>query len=86
MPDRLRRLRESEAAKDREELHTVAHSIAGISGNLGANKMMYIARNLQTLAQVERWELLGTFIDQLQTEFPHVREQLATMAKDTAGV
>ncbi len=76
VPDRLGKLREAAAAGDRDAFHAVAHSLAGISGNIGATQFLAVARELQSIGKTV--PLAGTVatINRLEMEFERARTAL----------
>ena len=76
IPLRLEKLHEAVARDDHDTMLTVAHSIAGISGNIGAMPMMATARKLQILARQEDRREAGSLVSRLEEEFIEVRPLL----------
>jgi CheY-like chemotaxis protein len=85
VPERLARLRDAAAREDREAFHAVAHSLTGISGNIGASRLMTAARQLQTLAQTEPIAGTADTVGRLEQEFELVRAELNGLAGNPSG-
>jgi HPt (histidine-containing phosphotransfer) domain-containing protein len=72
-PVRIARIREALHNRDAHSLFTVAHSLKGISGNLGARTMTALSEDLQVRGQSGAIEGTEGLIDQLDREFVLVR-------------
>jgi signal transduction histidine kinase/CheY-like chemotaxis protein/HPt (histidine-containing phosphotransfer) domain-containing protein len=77
-PLKLQRIRETYAAGDHEELFAAAHSLKGISGNLGAGIMMDAAHELQVAAREQAMEKVPRLVAALEQEFANLRKILET--------
>jgi signal transduction histidine kinase/DNA-binding response OmpR family regulator len=77
-PARIARMREALREKDAHTLFTVAHSLKGISGNLGARTMTTLSQDLQANGQSGTLEGMEHLIDQLDREFARVRTHFET--------
>jgi two-component system, sensor histidine kinase len=76
VPVRIAKMREALAAGDRETVFTTAHSLKGISGNLGAMGMAAIAQELQELGHEGPEHVIRTLTDNIEAEFQRVRQTL----------
>lgn len=82
---RIEQLRKHLAAVDRDNLHLVAHSLKGSTGNVGARilsaKCQELEQHVKTLGITAE---CGPMIDAIDTAFAQVRQQLAPVAANTA--
>jgi signal transduction histidine kinase/CheY-like chemotaxis protein len=76
--NRIAVMRAAVGAKDAGQLLTAAHSLKGISANLGVNGMARLAQELQSLADSRTVEGAEDFIERLDIEFRGVRETLTS--------
>jgi signal transduction histidine kinase/HPt (histidine-containing phosphotransfer) domain-containing protein len=77
VPSRLATMRDAQTNGEWEEFHNVAHSLAGICGNIGALRMMAVARTLQNLTTLPSASDPG--VGDLAEEFETVSSMLLTM-------
>ncbi|MGA9120020.1 MAG: ATP-binding protein [Bacteroidota bacterium] len=77
VPARLTRMRECRKNGDWEGFHNLAHSLTGICGNIGALRMMAVARALQCLTALPSES--DPAVEQLAEEF----EAVSTMLMNT---
>ena len=81
VPDRLAKLRDAAGRDDRETFHAVVHSLTGISGNIGAARLMSAARHLQSLSRTEPITGAASTVGKLEEEFNLVRAELCGLAE-----
>ena len=62
-----------------ESMMNAAHSLAGISGNIGARRMMLVARELQAMAIDSYTVNAPKLIGGLEKEFEYVRAEFESM-------
>ncbi len=74
-PERIVTMWHALEISDAEKFFAAAHSLKGISGNLGAMGMMALCQRLQTVGQSGMLEGAETMIRELETEFGVVREE-----------
>jgi HPt (histidine-containing phosphotransfer) domain-containing protein len=75
-PKRLVEIRESLASGDATRLNRAAHSVKGSSANLGAKKVIAVARRIEEKSK-ESLDNLQADIDELETCFEEVKTALA---------
>ena len=78
VPVKLQKIRDAHASGDHEELFAAAHSLKGISGNLGVGVMMEVAHELQVVARDQAMEKVPPLLGALEREFASVRTILET--------
>ncbi|HEX9007600.1 MAG TPA: Hpt domain-containing protein, partial [Bacteroidota bacterium] len=76
LPVRIEELRQAAASGDREAFHAAAHSVAGISGNVGAVHLLKVARDLQAWERSAPLTGAATIINRLEAEFTRARAAL----------
>jgi signal transduction histidine kinase/DNA-binding NarL/FixJ family response regulator len=84
-PDRLRRIRTAHEAGDMESLVNAAHSLTGISGNIGARRMMMVGRELQVMPHDAPAAAILKLMRKLEREFEYVKTELESMVEQTAA-
>ncbi|MCC6397547.1 MAG: response regulator [Bacteroidetes bacterium] len=75
-PERIVTLWHALETGDAEKFFTSAHSLKGISGNLGAMVMMSLCQRLQTAGQSGMLAGTESMIHELEDEFQKVKEEL----------
>jgi CheY-like chemotaxis protein len=75
-PARIATMRTALAAGDTETLFTAAHSLKGISGNIGAMALMSIAQELQVRGHNKSLEGAAELIESVEEEMRRVRSVL----------
>lgn len=75
-PARITTMWTAQDAGDAETFFTAAHSLKGISGNLGAMIMMSQCQRLQTVGHSGMLAGAETMIRELESEFAAVRQEL----------
>lgn len=75
-PERIITLWHALETGEAERFFTAAHSLKGISGNLGALAMMSLCEGLQTAGQSGMLAGAETMIRKVEEEFQHVKEEL----------
>jgi HPt (histidine-containing phosphotransfer) domain-containing protein len=76
VPPRIVRLRNSWEAGNIEEVHRAAHSLKGSAGNIGAQAMFDICKQLDGIGQSGGLAAAGPLIDALGVEFGKVEEEI----------
>jgi HPt (histidine-containing phosphotransfer) domain-containing protein len=84
-PARIRKMRDSLAQGDAEGVFAAAHSLKGLSGNLGAMAMMNISQELQVLGQQGNLAGVEELLDRVDSEFQAVRQTLEAEYLQTEG-
>jgi signal transduction histidine kinase/DNA-binding response OmpR family regulator len=79
-PARLERLRECLRDNNSEDFRIVAHSLTGLSGNIGAVDMMKVAKQLQEIGSRNNLHEGAALVDRIEQELARVREELEEMA------
>jgi HPt (histidine-containing phosphotransfer) domain-containing protein len=72
VPRRIARLRASCAAGDAAELHKTAHSLKGSAGNVGAQALLAICRQLDDQGRAGDLTEAKQLVDALDAEFARV--------------
>ena len=76
MPPRLDRLRNAFASGDIEELRRTAHSLKGSAGNIGANRLFVLCRQLDDQGKTGDLSGAQPLIDALGVEFGKVEVEI----------
>jgi len=77
-PMRIGTLKKAMEGGDTETLFTAAHSLKGISGNLGARAMTTLSERLQVMGNAHSTDGAGELITELEQEFKQVKSELET--------
>lgn len=72
VPRRIARLRVAWAAGDRAELYRAAHSLKGSAGNIGAQSLFEVCRQLDDQARAGDLTEAQPLVDALDAEFARV--------------
>jgi signal transduction histidine kinase/CheY-like chemotaxis protein/HPt (histidine-containing phosphotransfer) domain-containing protein len=75
-PDRIGILKKALAVDDTKTVFTVAHSLKGISGNIGAKVMTSLSQELQVMGDTGSLSGAGAVIGKLEQEFSLVKAEL----------
>jgi len=84
-PERIRQIRAAHEAGDTDALMNAAHSLTGISGNIGAPRMSMIGRELQVMASGGAIEGAPKLIARLRKEFEYVKSELESITQIPAN-
>ena len=76
VPTRMARLRNAWAAGNIEEVHRAAHSLKGSAGNIGAQGMFEICKQLDGIGKSGGLQAAGPLIDALGAEFGKVEVEI----------
>jgi HPt (histidine-containing phosphotransfer) domain-containing protein len=76
VPPRIARLRNAWASGNIEEMQRAAHSLKGSAGNIGAQSMFEVCRQLDGLGRSGSLEAAATLIDALDDEFARVQTEI----------
>jgi HPt (histidine-containing phosphotransfer) domain-containing protein len=74
VPPRIDRLRNAWAAGDIQEVHRAAHSLKGSAGNIGAERLMALCRQLDDRSRPALPE--RALVDAMGVEFGKVEEEI----------
>ena len=77
-PARILRMKEAMKGSDPEVMFQAAHSLKGLSGNLGMTPMVGLCESLQTMGHEGILADAEGFIDRLEREFKGIRRVLET--------
>jgi len=75
-PMRIATMRDGLARGDAEAVFQAAHSLKGLSGNLGMTSMLGLCETLQTMSAEGSIDGAGSSLDRLEQEFQEVRSAL----------
>jgi two-component system, sensor histidine kinase len=84
-PARIRKMRDALAQRDAEGVFSAAHSLKGLSGNLGAMTMMSLSQDLQAIGQQGSLAGVEELLDRVESEFQAVRQTLEDEYLQTEG-
>ena len=76
VPPRMDRLRNAVTAGNIQEVYRTAHSLKGSAGNIGAQAMFEICRQLDGIGKSGGLAAAGPLIDALDAEFGKVEEEI----------
>ena len=76
VPPRLTRLRIAWAAGDIEQVHRLAHSLKGSAGNIGAQRMFEVCKELDGIGRSGEVQRAGPLVDALNVEFADVDAEI----------
>jgi CheY-like chemotaxis protein len=82
-PKKLSILRRAVSKKDADSLATVAHSLKGALGLVGAQKAAGTARNLQAMGRLNALDGAAAELRVLESEFSEMRRQLLALQSHT---
>lgn len=77
VPPRMDRLRNAWAAGNIEEVHRSAHSLKGSAGNIGANALFAVCKELDEKSRAGDTGAVGPLIDTLGVEYGRVEAEIA---------
>jgi HPt (histidine-containing phosphotransfer) domain-containing protein len=81
VPRRIARLRAASAAGDAVELHKIAHSLKGSAGNVGAQALFAICRQLDDQGRAGDLTDAKRLVDALDAEFARVEVAIRLIMK-----
>lgn len=76
VPPRMTRLRNAWSSGNIEEMQRAAHSLKGSAGNIGAQGMFDVCRQLDGLGRSGNLEAASTLVDALDVEFDKVQAEI----------
>jgi HPt (histidine-containing phosphotransfer) domain-containing protein len=76
VPVRMERLRNAFAAGNIEEVHRAAHSLKGSAGNIGAQAMFEVCKQLDGIGKSGGLQAAGPLVDALGVEFGKVEAEI----------
>jgi HPt (histidine-containing phosphotransfer) domain-containing protein len=76
VPARIGRLRNAFAAGDIEGVHRAAHSLKGSAGNIGAQAMFEVCKQLDGIGKSGGLQAAGPLVDALGVEFGKVEAEI----------
>ena|SRR5689334_4974185 len=76
VPPRIERLRNAWASGNIQEVHRAAHSLKGSAGNIGAQAMFDVCRQLDGMGKSGDPQAIGTLVDALGVEFGKVEAEI----------
>lgn len=79
VPPRLEKLRNAQAAGDIELIHRIAHSLKGSAGNIGANAMFAVCKELDEKSRAGDTGAAGPLIEALGVEYSRVEAEIARL-------
>jgi HPt (histidine-containing phosphotransfer) domain-containing protein len=79
VPPRLDRLRNAWAAGNIEEVHRAAHSLKGSAGNIGANALFAVCKELDEKSRAGDVGAVGPLVDALGVEYGRVETEIARL-------
>ncbi|MBN2144055.1 MAG: Hpt domain-containing protein [Candidatus Aureabacteria bacterium] len=83
-PKKLSVISEGAATSDWKMVEKGAHSLKSSAANLGAMKMHRISESLEQLSTEGKTDSLRPLIQELESEFIHVRERLLVISKEVS--
>ncbi|MFO7728974.1 MAG: Hpt domain-containing protein [Desulfonatronovibrio sp.] len=75
-PDRLESLKKAVEARNLQEVHSLAHSIKGMAGNISAPRVRETAFKLETLGANQELSGMEELISELENEFALLQKAL----------
>lgn len=85
IPPLIKALREAIKAGDALTVETVAHTIKGSCGNMGATGMSTICAELEGVGRSGELEHAPVLVDRLEVEFERVRSALEGEMEERSG-
>lgn len=79
VPPRLERLRNAWADGNIEEVHRAAHSLKGSAGNIGANALFAVCKELDEKSRVGDVSAVGPLVDALGVEYGRVETEITRL-------
>jgi HPt (histidine-containing phosphotransfer) domain-containing protein len=76
VPPRIERLRNAWAAGDIQEVHRAAHSLKGSAGNIGAQRLLAVCRDLDDRSRTADEAATAASVAALAVEFDKVEEEI----------
>ena len=85
VPPRIDRLRNAWIARDIEEVHRAAHSLKGSAGNIGAQRLFAVCRQLDDRQQPADSAATAALVNALNVEFGKVEAEIHRLLKLAKG-
>lgn len=79
VPPRMDRLRNAWASGNIEEVHRTAHSLKGSAGNIGANAMFAVCKELDEKSRGGDLAAVGPLVDAVGVEYGRVETEIARL-------
>jgi HPt (histidine-containing phosphotransfer) domain-containing protein len=79
VPPRMDRLRNAWASGNIEEVHRTAHSLKGSAGNIGANALFAVCKELDDKSRSGDTTAVGPLIDAVGVEYGRVETEIARL-------
>ncbi|MFM8533029.1 MAG: Hpt domain-containing protein [Acidimicrobiia bacterium] len=76
VPPRLDKLRNAWAEGNIQEVHRSAHSLKGSAGNIGANAMFAVCKELDEKSRSADTGAIGSLVDALGVEYGRVQAEI----------
>ena len=76
VPSRIQRLRNAYAAGNIEEVHRAAHSLKGSAGNIGAQALFEVCKQLDGIGKSGSLQAAAPLVDALGVEFDKVEAEI----------
>jgi HPt (histidine-containing phosphotransfer) domain-containing protein len=76
VPPRIDRLRNAMTAGNIEEVYRTAHSLKGSAGNIGAERLYGVCKQIDELGRAGNLANLAPFVAALDVEFGKVEEEI----------
>jgi HPt (histidine-containing phosphotransfer) domain-containing protein len=80
-PARVASARAALERRDAEALAVAGHGMISSAGNLGADGVSELGRNIERATQLGHWDILPGLVERLETAFARVRTRLEAMAE-----
>jgi HPt (histidine-containing phosphotransfer) domain-containing protein len=85
VPPRIDRLRTAWAAGNIEEVHRAAHSLKGSAGNIGAQALHAVCKQLDEQGRSGHLGGAGHLVERLGTEFARVETEIRRLMDNGGG-
>jgi HPt (histidine-containing phosphotransfer) domain-containing protein len=82
VPPRIDRLRNAWTTGNIQEVHRAAHSLKGSAGNIGAQRLLAVCRQLDDRATATDTAAMATLVAALGVEFGMVEAEIHRLLKD----
>jgi HPt (histidine-containing phosphotransfer) domain-containing protein len=82
VPSRIGRLRNAWTSGDIQEVQRAAHSLKGSAGNIGAQRLLAVCRQLDDGVACADAAAMATLVSALDVEFGKVEEEIQRLLKD----
>jgi HPt (histidine-containing phosphotransfer) domain-containing protein len=79
VPPRLDKLRNAWQAGNIEEVHRTAHSLKGSAGNIGANGLFAVCKELDEKSRSGDVSAVGPLVDAVAVEYGRVETEIARL-------